>query len=131
MCGKCAGLRICVHGPRFAGRPAWSPSARSSTGWKRTSNYISPCQTTVTDIAAYFVRRALTSLRLFVSLLVTGPMRQGAVVRRQRGCRAETLMATRPSDRVAEEQAALRRVAALVARGTPPEEVFTAVTREV
>ena len=30
----------------------------------------------------------------------------------------------------AEEQAALRRVATLVARGTPPEEVFTAVTAE-
>jgi len=33
--------------------------------------------------------------------------------------------------RLAEEQAALRRVATLVARGTPPEEVFAAVTEEV
>jgi signal transduction histidine kinase len=33
--------------------------------------------------------------------------------------------------RLAEEQAALRRVATLVARGTPPEEVFGAVTEEV
>jgi signal transduction histidine kinase len=33
--------------------------------------------------------------------------------------------------RLAEEQAALRRVATLVARGVPPEEVFTAVTDEV
>jgi GAF domain-containing protein len=32
---------------------------------------------------------------------------------------------------LAEEQAALRRVAALVARGVPPEEVFAAVTEEV
>jgi signal transduction histidine kinase len=32
---------------------------------------------------------------------------------------------------LAEEQAALRRVATLVARGTPPEEVFTAVAEEV
>jgi signal transduction histidine kinase len=32
---------------------------------------------------------------------------------------------------VAEEQAALRRVATLVARGAPPEEVFAAVTEEV
>jgi signal transduction histidine kinase len=32
--------------------------------------------------------------------------------------------------RLAEEQAALRRVATLVARGTPPEEVFAAVTGE-
>jgi signal transduction histidine kinase len=32
--------------------------------------------------------------------------------------------------RLAEEQAALRRVATLVARGVPPEEVFTAVTGE-
>jgi signal transduction histidine kinase len=33
--------------------------------------------------------------------------------------------------RLAEEQAALRRVATLVARGTPPEEVFAAVIEEV
>jgi PAS domain S-box-containing protein len=33
--------------------------------------------------------------------------------------------------RLAEEQAALRRVATLVARGTPPEEVFAAVANEV
>jgi signal transduction histidine kinase len=33
--------------------------------------------------------------------------------------------------RLAEQQAALRRVATLVARGVPPEEVFTAVTEEV
>jgi signal transduction histidine kinase len=33
--------------------------------------------------------------------------------------------------RLAEEQAALRRVATLVARGTPPEVVFAAVTEEV
>jgi signal transduction histidine kinase len=36
-----------------------------------------------------------------------------------------------PGDRIAEEQAALRRVAMLVAKGTPPEEVFAAVTAEV
>src|SRR4051812_4132132 len=40
-------------------------------------------------------------------------------------------MAARTSDRVAEEQAALRRVATLVARATPPETVFTAVAAEV
>jgi hypothetical protein len=33
--------------------------------------------------------------------------------------------------RLAEEQAALRRVATLVARGTPPGEVFAAVAEEV
>jgi GAF domain-containing protein len=33
--------------------------------------------------------------------------------------------------RLADEQAALRRVATLVARGLPPAEVFSAVTREV
>jgi signal transduction histidine kinase len=33
--------------------------------------------------------------------------------------------------RLAEEQAALRRIATLVARGVPPEEVFAAVTEEV
>jgi len=32
---------------------------------------------------------------------------------------------------LAEEQAALKRVAILVARGTPPEQVFAAVTEEV
>ena len=40
-------------------------------------------------------------------------------------------METRASDRITEEQAALRRVAVLVARGAPPEEVFTTVTAEV
>ncbi len=39
-------------------------------------------------------------------------------------------MDTRTSDRIAEELAALRRVAVLVARGAPPEEVFAAVTAE-
>jgi signal transduction histidine kinase len=34
------------------------------------------------------------------------------------------------AERLAEEQAALRRVATLVARGVPPEEVFAAVTEE-
>jgi signal transduction histidine kinase len=43
---------------------------------------------------------------------------------------AEALMATRPSDRIAGEQAALRRVATLVARAPPPEEVFAAVAAE-
>jgi GAF domain-containing protein len=40
-------------------------------------------------------------------------------------------MAGRASDRIAEEQAALRRVATLVARAAPAEEVFAAVTAEV
>jgi GAF domain-containing protein len=40
-------------------------------------------------------------------------------------------MDARVSDRFAEEQAALRRVALLVARGAPPEEVFAAVTAEI
>ncbi len=33
--------------------------------------------------------------------------------------------------RLAEEQAALRRVASMVARGAAPEEVFAAVTEEL
>ena len=37
----------------------------------------------------------------------------------------------RGDDRITGEQVALRRVATLVARGTPPEEVFAAVTAEV
>jgi signal transduction histidine kinase len=44
--------------------------------------------------------------------------------------RAETLMGARPRDRIAEEQAALRRVAVLVARGETAEAVFAAVTAE-
>jgi signal transduction histidine kinase len=43
---------------------------------------------------------------------------------------AEALMATPPSDRIAEEQAALRRVATLVARGAAPESLFAAVAEE-
>ena len=43
---------------------------------------------------------------------------------------AEALMDTRASDRIAEEQAALRRVATLVARAAPPQEVFAAVAAE-
>jgi GAF domain-containing protein len=39
-------------------------------------------------------------------------------------------MDTRASDQIAEELAALRRVAVLVARGASPEQVFTAVTAE-
>jgi GAF domain-containing protein len=38
---------------------------------------------------------------------------------------------TGPSDRIAEEQAALRRVAVLAARGAAPEEMFAAVAAEV
>jgi GAF domain-containing protein len=40
-------------------------------------------------------------------------------------------MDTRANDRIAEEQAALRRVALLAARGASPEEMFAAVTAEV
>src|SRR6185437_5484718 len=43
---------------------------------------------------------------------------------------AESLMAAQLNDRIAGEQAALRRVAVLVARATPPEEVFAAVAEE-
>jgi GAF domain-containing protein len=39
-------------------------------------------------------------------------------------------MASRSFEQLAREQAALRRVATLVAREPPPDEVFTAVTRE-
>ena len=42
----------------------------------------------------------------------------------------ESLMDTRTSDQIAEELAALRRVAVLVARGAPPEEVFAEVSAE-
>jgi signal transduction histidine kinase len=48
----------------------------------------------------------------------------------ERPCRCAGMTA-RTSDRDAEEQAALRRVATLVARATPPEDVFSAVAAEV
>src|SRR5262249_58954747 len=54
-------------------------------------------------------------------------------VRREGGQEAagpEALMATPSSDRIAEEQAALRRVATLVARVAAPDEVFAAVAEE-
>jgi len=44
--------------------------------------------------------------------------------------RAEARMATRRGVRIAVEQAALRRVATVVARAAPPEEVFAAVVAE-
>jgi signal transduction histidine kinase len=43
---------------------------------------------------------------------------------------AKALIDTRVSNRIAEEQAALRRVATLVAGGPPPEDVFAAVAAE-
>src|SRR5215207_8438533 len=47
---------------------------------------------------------------------------------RRRTSEAESL--TREVQRVAEEQAALRRVATLIARAAPPEQVFAAVSAE-
>lgn len=44
--------------------------------------------------------------------------------------RAEARMTTRRGVRIAVEQAALRRVATVVARAAPPEEVFAAVVAE-
>jgi signal transduction histidine kinase len=41
------------------------------------------------------------------------------------------LQAARERARITDEQAALRRLATLVARGAPPDEIFTAVAREV
>jgi len=43
----------------------------------------------------------------------------------------EEPMDTRAGDRIAEERTALRRVAVLVSRGAPPEEIFAAVAAEV
>jgi len=43
---------------------------------------------------------------------------------------ADALTGTRAGGRIADEQAALRRVATLVASGAPPEEVFAAVAAE-
>jgi signal transduction histidine kinase len=45
-------------------------------------------------------------------------------------CEAKVLTAVRPSERIAEERAALRRVAMLVGVAVPPEEVFAAIAAE-
>jgi signal transduction histidine kinase len=47
------------------------------------------------------------------------------------GLAARSRQQARESARLAEEQAALRRVATLVARGVPPDDVFAAVAKEV
>src|SRR4051795_2913028 len=55
----------------------------------------------------------------------------GRLMRRRRGCRrGGGLVVSRLSDRIAGEQAALRRMATLVARAATPEELFAAVVEE-
>jgi PAS domain S-box-containing protein len=73
----------------------------------------------------WFCRRDGSTLAVsYVSLPITMPEGQGVVV-------SFTDLASRaPLARLAEEQAALRRVATLVARGVPDREVFTAVAEE-
>ena len=63
------------------------------------------------------------SLLVLLALLLTSVVIGELAARLRRGARA--------SARLAEEQAALRRVATLVAQSTAPAEVFEAVTREV
>ena len=63
------------------------------------------------------------SLLVLLALLLTSVVVGELAARLRRGARA--------SARLAEEQAALRRVATLVAQSTAPAEVFEAVTREV
>ncbi len=55
----------------------------------------------------------------------------GAGDKEAEGAGPDALTDARASDRIAEERAALRRVAVLAARGATPEEMFTAVTAEV
>jgi signal transduction histidine kinase len=62
---------------------------------------------------------------------VSGQHANGAGGEAAEGAGPDGLTGARASDRIAEERAALRRVAVLAARGTPPEEMFTAVTAEV
>jgi signal transduction histidine kinase len=66
---------------------------------------------------------------IFVISGVTAIVVSGLASRVQRRTR-ETESLARLVQRVAEEQAALRRVATLVARGAPPEELFAAVAAE-
>jgi hypothetical protein len=69
-------------------------------------------------------------------LLVAGAVSSAVGLAARRAREAETLATANAESRealrvLADEQAALRRVATLVARGVPPAEVFTAVAQEV
>jgi signal transduction histidine kinase len=69
-------------------------------------------------------------------LVVTGAVSSVVGVAARRAREAEALVTANAESReelrvLAEEQAALRRVATLVARGVPPDEVFAAVAQEV
>jgi signal transduction histidine kinase len=73
---------------------------------------------------------------LIAFLLVAGVVSSVVGVAARRAREAETLAATNAESReelrvLADEQAALRRVATLVAHGVPPADVFAAVAREV
>ncbi|HTU08931.1 MAG TPA: GAF domain-containing sensor histidine kinase [Trebonia sp.] len=85
--------------------------------------------------AATFTRVDLAATVLATATLVLVMVRGISELRQEIAAREGTEKNLRASEagyrRVADEQAALRRVATLVARGTRPSEVFAAVTDEV
>ena len=88
--------------------------------------------------ATLVVARHEAGLALREASLLRGIAHASAITMRmlcllddERAARAESAQRQRLLERLAHEQAALRRVATLVARGAAPEELFAAVTAEV
>ncbi|HTZ25753.1 MAG TPA: GAF domain-containing protein, partial [Streptosporangiaceae bacterium] len=86
-------------------------------------------------VAATFMRVDHAATALAAAALVLVMLRGISELRREIAARERTEVSLRASEagyrRVADEQAALRRVATLVARGARPSEVFAAATDEV
>ncbi len=86
-------------------------------------------------VAATFMRVDHTATALAAAALVLVMLRGISELRQEIAARERTEVSLRASEagyrRVADEQAALRRVATLVARGARPSEVFAAATDEV
>ena len=86
-------------------------------------------------VAATFMRVDHAAAALAAAALVLVMLRGISELRQEIAARERTEVSLRASEagyrRVADEQAALRRVATLVARGARPSEVFAAATNEV
>ena len=86
-------------------------------------------------VAATFMRVDHAATALAAAALVLVMLRGISELRQEIAARERTEVSLRASEagyrRVADEQAALRRVATLVARGARPSEVFAAATNEV
>ena len=103
-------------------------------GWRRTLSGLVAGVAGVTGVV-WALRPALTPIDLYVVAILVISAATAVVVSvlagrmRRRAAEAESLALD--VRRFAEEQAALRRVATLVARAASPEEVFAAVAAEV